>query len=70
MDQSIRNLRIGLGAALLLALTVLALTRGIVPSGLLEKRGPVCTQADSSAMPGFGAFPPGGVPACIRLRID
>jgi hypothetical protein len=69
MEQSIRNLRIGLGIAVLIALSVLILTGGIVPSHLLEKRGPACTQADSSAMPGFGAFPPGGVPACIRLRI-
>ncbi len=65
MEQSLRNLRIWLGLAVLAALAALALTGNLAPA----HRGPVCFEPSGPATPGFGAFPPGGAPACIRLRI-
>ena len=67
MTQTLRNLRIWLGFAVLAVLSMLALTGNLA----FARAGPACIEASGPGAPGFAALPAGGAaPACLRFRID
>ncbi len=67
MAQTLKNLRIWLGFAVLAVLSMLAMTGNFA----LARKGPACTEASGPGAPGFAALPAGGpAPACLRFRID
>lgn len=65
MSQTLKNLRIWFGFAVLAVLSILVLTGSL---GIGEP-SPVCTEASGPGAPGFTALPGGAVPACLRIRI-
>ena len=65
MSQTLKNLRIWLGFAVLAVLSTLALTGKLG----LGAAGPVCSEASGPGAPGFTALNGGAAPACLRVRI-
>ena len=65
MSQTLKNLRIWFGFAVLAGLATLSLPGNLGLGGA----GPVCTEASGPGAPGFTALPGGAVPACLRVRI-
>ena len=66
MTQTLKNLRIWLGFAVLAVLLMLALTGNFA----FARKGQACSEASGPGAPGFAVLPAGGAaPACLRFRI-